>query len=117
MADMIVTREALRTALDEAEKNYWQCWQVLATWRSGTAKEGFVSGFLAFQPLLLSTLHDLSALHHRIAATKRILIRKKTQSNSRWTAMRLRALARYTKALRDAISIGKSLGACPSNHF
>jgi hypothetical protein len=65
---------------------------------------------LGFQPRLLRALQQLEAEYESIARTKRGLIRRKKRLTPWWFRARLRLLAKRQEVLRDAVTMGRTMG-------
>lgn len=106
----MVSRKQIITTLDQAEEEFVQCWAILVELKRSEVDAGFATRFFDFQSILADSLYRLNRVYAEIADEKRTHIRNKGRLQEEWFASRMRKLAKYQSAIKEAISIGKSLG-------
>jgi hypothetical protein len=98
----------VRHAIDDAERGFRSCWNVLCSWKTQTPELG--RSLLEFQPTLAKALFDLEHIYDKVVNYRDFLIASKERRSRTTIPHRLRALDRYKSALEEVMSIGRSLG-------
>ena len=111
----MIARADIASLIDEAEGNFRECWRALSGLRSKETREGSNAGDLSkalldFQPTLARTLYDLSEMYRKLHQEKVNVVTRKADLTPEWFGHRLALIARYQRAIKAAISLGKRLG-------
>lgn len=105
----MVSREQVATAIDIAVAEFELSWATLVKLKTRDLPDT-PDQVLDFQSNLASTLYRLNQVHTELAREKRARIRHKDSFQKDWFNSRMAKLASYQDAIKNAISIGKSLG-------
>ncbi|MGI8992587.1 MAG: hypothetical protein ACR2I2_23770 [Bryobacteraceae bacterium] len=106
----MMSAEAVRTAIDEAEKDFLKCWETLALMKHGPISPDFGEHFLAFQPRLASALFGLDEVYRRLRKEEKATIANKSQLGSDVVASLLRESDELRTALKSAMDVGRAIG-------
>lgn len=107
----MITREEVRSAVNDAALKFEECWSFLASMKRGRLlPEGEGLSILQFQSLLAQAIFNLSSLYRRMATEKESWIGRKKHISTLWFRRRMRFLDSQQTITRQSILIGKSLG-------
>lgn len=108
MTSKTTSTEDVKKALDSADRNLHECFDMLMDFR--TAQNSVERVILQFQPLLAETLFNLMELYNKLSSEKSILISEKDNYTQDEFSKKITQNGKSMKAIRAAIDIGKSLG-------
>lgn len=105
----MVSREEIRSLINECEETYESCWLTLTTIKQDSENLALET-LLEYQPSLASSLFKLDKKHRQIREEERSLVSRKDKLSQKWFRQRMRLLSEYRDCLQTARKIGKGLG-------
>lgn len=103
------TKAGLKALIDETERRYEECWQILAEFKN-LKSDQVPKELFDFQLLLCEALIELDDGYRKLHREKKRLVRNKTSYSAKWFKKRMACLSHYQKVIQQAIKIGKSMG-------
>jgi hypothetical protein len=106
----MVSKQKLKTLIDEVGDEFERCWQILSMMKSGKIDNSSPLQILSFQPILAAALYRLDVMYFELANERHLLILRKRKLNANWFSNRMRIIATYQNTLNDVIRLGRALG-------
>ncbi len=111
----MISRADITSLIDEAEGRFRVCWGTLSRLNGVESAESpkdadLSMALLDFQPTLARALYDLSEMYRRLHQEKLGFIARKADLTPQWFGHRLALIAKYQRAIKATISVGKRLG-------
>jgi hypothetical protein len=106
----MITRSQVKEAINQAESDFSNCWEILASVKKGQFEADSKISLFRFQPTLATAIFDLTHVYRKIEQESRALISQKLRYSQAWFHKRIRFLSKEQKKLNSAIVIGKGIG-------
>jgi len=106
----MITRGQVEEAINQAESDFSNCWEILASVKKGQFEADSKISLFRFQPTLATAIFDLTHLYRKIEQENRALVSQKSRYSQAWFKKRIRFLSKEQKKLNSAILIGKGIG-------
>jgi len=106
----MISVETVKGAIDNAERDFQKCWEILATMKCGPISSEFGEQFLTFQPILGLALFRLDEFYLSVQNEKRTTIANKRKTDPAWFTARMREFDGFRASIESALVVGRSLG-------
>lgn len=107
---LATNKNSVSALINKTEGKYNKCWRILAGMKPRSGVEISADELLEFQPILCDALFVLERAYRAILNKEKRLIEGKAKLTPAWFQGRMKCLAIYRDVIKEAISIGKSLG-------
>ena len=102
------TKETVKSIVDQAEETLNKCFNMLMDIKHASDTLG--DAIMNFQPLLADCLYDLMGFYQKLQAEKDFIITQKSVWEQALFKEAITANAKHLKAVKEVITIGKTLG-------
>ena len=106
----MTSENSIRATIDTAGSSFRDCWGTLCDMKSGNTQGLFAKRFREFQPTLADAIFRLDEDYRAVTREKRSLVNKKEVLSEPWFGRRMRKLESYRTALKEAGTVGRSIG-------
>ena len=102
--------KSICAVIDSVEVDFLSCLKTVLALEGRTSIADVGQNVVDFQPKLFDAIARLDRKYRAIIQEEKRLVSRKKHLNRSWFKRRMRDLANYRKALREAILVGKSIG-------
>lgn len=107
---VMTNRREICGAIDAAAAVYDSCWATLTAMKEGNVTDATMPAIASFQHDLARSLVELDRRYLKIAAERESLIKRKQALKAESFRAHMERLARYQRAIEQALALGKLIG-------
>lgn len=108
MEYVCISEDEVKAFIEKTEQSLNECFDMLQCFRHGKGK--IEEAIFKFQPFLAEILYDSMCFYHKLQKEKNDLISQKNLFDSSTFSHIMKTNAKYSKAIKDTIDIGKNIG-------
>jgi hypothetical protein len=106
----MISRSSIQQLINQTEADYQKCWKTLSLLKDGPTSKLSAEDVLDFQPTLASAVFRLDEKYLALSRERISLVTRRKSLSPNWLRLRLKTLAEYEEAIKEAAALGRALG-------